>query len=47
MEEIYFEKPKACRITKARPETISFLMAFSKSYGVAEYDNLKFERILN
>ena len=47
MEEIYSEKPKTCRIAKARPETISFLMAFSRSFQVAQYNNLTFERVLN
>ncbi len=47
MEEIYSEAPKICKITKAKPETISFLLAFSKSYQVAKYKNLKFERTLN
>jgi len=30
MEEIYSEEQKICRIAKARPETVSFLLAFSK-----------------
>ncbi len=47
MEEVYSEAPKTCKIAKARPETISFLLAFSKSYEVATYKNLKFERTLN
>ncbi|MEM8509852.1 MAG: hypothetical protein AAF717_18615 [Bacteroidota bacterium] len=49
MEEIYSkaEIPRTCKIAKARPETISFLLAFSKSYEVATYKNLKFERTLN
>lgn len=47
MEEIYSEEPRTCKIAKARPETVSFLMAFSRSYQVADYDNLTFERFLN
>lgn len=47
MEEIYSETPKTCGFLKARPETVSFLMAFSRSYQVANYDNVTFERFLN
>ncbi|MEO0570539.1 MAG: hypothetical protein AAF039_02465 [Bacteroidota bacterium] len=47
MEEIYSETPKTCGLLKARPETVSFLMAFSRSYQVADYENVTFERFLN
>lgn len=47
MEEIYSETPKTCGLLKARPETVSFLLAFSKSYQVADYENVTFERFLN
>ncbi|GMN05365.1 hypothetical protein MTsPCn5_07530 [Croceitalea sp. MTPC5] len=47
MEEIYSEEQKICRITKARPETVSFLLAFSKSMKVIDCNNMKFETVLN
>jgi len=47
MEEIYSETPKTCGLIKARPETVSFLTSFSRSYQVAEYKDVTFERFLN
>lgn len=47
MEEIYSEEQKICRIAKARPETVSFLLTFSKSLNVVSYNNLQFETVLN
>jgi len=47
MEEIYSEEQKICRIAKARPETISFLLGFSKSMRVIDCKNMKFETVLN
>jgi len=47
MEEIYSEEQKICRIAKAKPETISFLLGFSKSMRVIDYNNMKFETVLN
>ena len=47
MEEIYSEEQKICKITKSSPETIRFLMGFSKALEVSDYKNMKFETILN
>ena len=47
MEEIYSEEQKICRIAKAKPETISFLLGFSKSMRVIDYNDMKFETVLN
>lgn len=47
MEKIYSEEQQTCRITKARPETIKFLVGFSKSLQVIDYQDLKFESVLN
>ena len=46
MEKIYSEEQTA-RLTKARPETIKFLMDFSKSLRVIDYQGIKFESTLN
>lgn len=47
MEKIYSEEQHICRITKARPETVKFLLGFSKALTVNDYQNIKFETILN
>lgn len=47
MEKIYSEEPKVCRIASAKPETIQFLLGFSKSLKVINYDNMQFETVLN
>ncbi|MEM8999652.1 MAG: hypothetical protein AAGB24_05260 [Bacteroidota bacterium] len=47
MEEIYSEEQQLCKITKARPETVQFLLRFSKSLQVVDYKNIIFERTLN
>lgn len=47
MEEIYSEEQKTCKIAKARPETIQFLLGFSRSMRVVDYKNMQFETMLN
>jgi hypothetical protein len=47
MEEIYSEEQKICKITKARPETVKFLLGFSKSMHVIDYNNMQFDATLN
>jgi len=47
MEEIYSEEQKIYRIAKARPETIQFLLGFSKSFQVIECQKMQFEHVLN
>lgn len=47
MEEIYSEEQRICKITKARPETIQFLLGFSQSMHVIGYKNMQFEATLN
>ena len=46
MEKIYSEEQTA-RLTKARPETIKFLLDFSKSLRVIDYQGVKFDSIMN
>lgn len=47
MEKIYSENQNACRLAKACPETINFLMNYSKSLNIVTYDNMQFENSLN
>ncbi|NJB35513.1 MULTISPECIES: hypothetical protein [Flavobacteriaceae] len=47
MEKIYSEEPTVCRIAKARPETVKFLLGYSKSLNVINYNNMQFDNVLN
>ena len=47
MEEIYSEEQQICKITKARPETVSFLLGFSASMHIIDSQNMQFEATLN
>ena len=47
MVEIYSQEQKIRKITKARSETIKFLLKFSQSMHVIDYKNIKFETNLN
>lgn len=47
MEKIYSEHQKECTLVRSGAETIRFLLGFSKSLHVIEYQGLKFENILN
>ncbi|MEO9892869.1 hypothetical protein [Aurantibacter sp.] len=47
MEKIYSEYPKRRGLTKAAPETIQFLMNFSKSLHIIKHAEFSFEGSLN
>lgn len=47
MEKIYLKDKNKCTIVKAKPETIEFLLAFSKSLQLTEVKGLQFESNLN
>ncbi len=47
MERIYSTKRNTCKLAKASPETIQFLMNYSKSLQIVEYNNMQFENNLN
>ncbi len=47
MAKIYFENPDKCELIKARPETVSFLLNYSKSLDIVKVDGLSFENNLN
>ncbi len=47
MEKIYTKDQQHCKLTKTSPETIRFLLSFSKSLRVIEYQGFRFESILN
>ena len=47
MDEVYAKKKSACELVKAQPETIQFLLNYSKSLKVTEIGNVKFESNIN
>lgn len=47
MEKIYAKYQKRCELIKAGPETIQFLLNFSKSLHIVEHGSMKFENNLN
>ncbi|QLG47119.1 hypothetical protein [Costertonia aggregata] len=47
MENIYTKKQNDCKLVKAKPETVQFLLNYSKSLDIIEYGNVKFENNLN
>jgi len=47
MEKIYSEDQNTCKLAKACPETINFLMSYSKSLHIVEYNTMQFENNLN
>jgi hypothetical protein len=47
MEKIYSENQNACKLAKACPETVQFLMNYSKSLNIVNYGTMQFENNLN
>lgn len=47
MEKIYQSKRNNCKLVAAKPETIKFLLDYSKSLKVTEAKGIKFESNLN
>ena len=47
MEKIYSENLERGKHVKAKPETIDFLLRFSKSLHITKYRNYRFEGNLN
>lgn len=47
MEEIYSQEHRTCKVAKARPETISFLLSFSKAYTTTSYQDITFDSVMN
>lgn len=47
MEKIYSEYPNACKLAISSQETVKFIMSYSKSLQVTEYQEIQFETILN
>ncbi len=47
MEEIYIKKLDECKLIKTKPETIQFLLNYSKSLKITEVKGHKFESNMN
>lgn len=47
MEKIYSENLEKGKNIKTRPETVQFLLEFSKSLHIVKYQKLRFENSLN
>ena len=47
MEKIYVKNKSKCKIVKSKPETIQFLLNYSKSLKITEANGIKFESNMN
>ena len=47
MEKIYQTKKNKCKLVSAKPETIKFLLDYSKSLKVTEAKGMQFDSNLN
>jgi len=47
MKEIYSDRKKKCKLVKAKPQTVQFLLNYSKSLKITEVKGHKFESNLN
>ncbi|WP_430426508.1 hypothetical protein [Maribacter litoralis] len=47
MEKLYTKNQSNTKEVKAKPETIQFLLSYSKSLNITEADGLQFETNLN
>jgi hypothetical protein len=47
MEKIYSENQNKCKLAITSQETVKFLMSYSKSLQIIEYNNIQFENNLN
>lgn len=47
MEKIYTKKKNQCKLLSAKPETVDFLLAYSKSLNITKVEGITFESNLN
>ncbi|MDP5061973.1 hypothetical protein [Maribacter spongiicola] len=47
MEKLYTKDQNKTKLVQAKPETIQFLLSYSKSLNITEVDGLQFESNLN
>jgi hypothetical protein len=47
MEKFYVKNKNKCKLVKAKPETIQFLLNYSQSLKITEANGIKFETNMN
>lgn len=47
MEKIYTKKQDKCKLVKAKPETVSFLLNYSKALKITKAKGMTFESNMN
>ncbi len=47
MEKIYSEENSTCKLAKASPRTVEFLLNYSRSIQIISYKDMQFESNLN
>jgi len=47
MEKVYSEERSVCKLAKARPEAIKFLIDYSRSLKILEFEQFLFESNMN
>lgn len=47
MEKIYTKKQDKCKLVQAKPETVQFLLSYSKSLKITKAKGIKFETNMN
>lgn len=47
MENIYAKNQDRCKLAKAKPETVQFLLNYSKSLKITKAQGIKFESNMN
>lgn len=47
MEKIYLKNQDTCKLAKAKPETVQFLLSYSKSLKITKAKGIKFESHMN
>ena len=47
MEKLYAKDRNKCRLVKARPETVEFLLNYSKSLKITKAKGIPFESNMN
>lgn len=47
MEKLYTKNRNKCRLVKTKPETIEFLLNYSKSLKITKAEGIEFESNMN
>jgi len=47
MEKLYTKRRDKCRLVKAKPETVEFLLNYSKSLKITKANGISFESNMN